>query len=238
MLKNAVKFSPVDGRVEVRTSCQGEAVRLSVRDGGIGIDRDQMEGIFDAFAQGGPAITRAFGGLGLGLSISRALVEAHGGRIWAESDGIGRGASFHVELATIAAPAAEPAAPPEQPATAADSMSLLLVEDHIDTAKVMARLLRVLGHRVTVAHTVADGLCAADAGRFDLVVSDLGLPDGSGLDLMNALRERHALRGICLSGFGMDDDLRRSGEAGFVEHLVKPVALETLSAALSRAAAA
>ena len=259
VLKNAVKFSPHRGRVLVRSEdAEGGRVRLSVTDSGVGIAAEDLECIFDAFAQGNAGVTRTFGGLGLGLSISRALVEGHGGRVWAESDGMGRGAKILIELLAESdtdSPAVRVNSRDAMFSTlnssqqvadaprdgvdgldgAASGLSLLLVEDHADTAKIMVRLLQAMGHDVTVTHTVAEAVAAAEAGSFDLVVSDLGLPDGSGLDLMSDLRDRHGLRGLCLTGYGMDEDLERSGAAGFVEHLVKPVSMEALSSALSRA---
>ncbi|HYG63607.1 MAG TPA: response regulator, partial [Thermoanaerobaculia bacterium] len=192
------------------------------------------------------------GGLGLGLSISKTLVEMHGGRLTAASEGWGRGALFTVRLPLPepgeleAEEAADPMAeaPVPRPAAApARPLSILLVEDHPDTAAALADLLRAAGHQVTVRGTVAEGKAAADevyaaGGGFDLLLSDLGLPDGTGLELMRHLGGCYALPGIALSGYGMDEDLQASREAGFSRHLVKPVDLSTLMAAIGEVAAA
>jgi two-component system CheB/CheR fusion protein len=246
LFSNAVKFTPPGGTIAVRSRCEpGRGVTVEVADTGIGIEPDVLEDIFDAFQQGTQVITRRFGGLGLGLAISKAIVELHGGSLTAASEGKGRGALFSVRLPAgnlvgrSAAPAvagtppvpdraAGPAQPPGAP------LHILLVEDHADTAEAMADLLRDLGYEVTVAGTVAAGLAAAERldGRVDLVLSDLGLPDGTGLDLMAELHGRYGVKGIALSGYGMEEDVRRSLEAGFERHLTKPINLQALQTAI------
>ncbi|MFP5286641.1 MAG: ATP-binding protein, partial [Thermoanaerobaculia bacterium] len=240
LLSNAVKFSGSEGRIRVRTSNEPPGwLRVEVIDNGPGIAEEALSRIFNAFEQGGRHVGRRFGGLGLGLVISKSLVEFHGGAITARSEGLGMGATFTVELASVPAPLLE--VPPEESSRSVPRRSLhvLLVEDHADTADALADLLRDRGHRVAVARTLADARRAArtaqegnDQDPLDLVVSDLGLPDGSGIDLMRELSARYGLRGIALSGYGMDEDVRRSLEAGFTLHLTKPVAPSALIAAL------
>jgi CheY-like chemotaxis protein len=178
------------------------------------------------------------------LSISRALAEAHGGMLEASSAGRDCGATFTLTIPAAtpvrfiapAPPAANDAnagAPPEPGAV----RRILLVEDHRDTAMIMLRLLRSANYQVEWSATVKDALHAAANGHFDLVVSDLGLPDGSGVELMRCLREKHGLKGIALSGYGMEEDVQKSREAGFSEHLIKPVNLEALRAAIVAAGA-
>jgi PAS domain S-box-containing protein len=250
LFSNAVKFTPAGGAITVRawreeTPANPHLV-VEVTDTGIGIEPESLADIFDAFQQGELAITRRFGGLGLGLAISKAIVELHGGSLSAASDGRGRGARFAVRLpvgdvrgspeAERSRPAREiPAPRPEEEEV---PLRILLVEDHVDTAEAMAELLRELGHQVTVAGSVADGLAAAESqeGRLDLVLSDLGLPDGTGLDLMSELHGRYGVKGIALSGYGMEEDVRKSLEAGFDRHLTKPINLQALQTAIQDAA--
>jgi PAS domain S-box-containing protein len=239
LLKNAVKFTPSDGRIEIRTANEGAGtIRIDVIDRGIGIEPETLPRLFNAFEQGDSSITRTFGGLGLGLAISKALVDQHGGTLSGVSAGRGKGATFTVTLHIVPAPPPEerdrvPPVPRE-----ARSLRLLLVEDHEPTLQVMTGLLEAAGHTVKAARDLASARRLAAEGELDLLVSDLGLPDGSGLDLMRELRERDGLRGIAVSGYGMEEDLRRSREAGFAEHLIKPINPDTLKAAIVRAAAA
>ena len=250
LFSNAVKFTPAGGGITVRSwreeAPAGSQLVVEVEDTGIGIEPEVLSGIFDAFQQGELAITRRFGGLGLGLAISKAIVELHGGSLAAASCGRGRGAKFSVRLpvgdlrssqeAERSGPVREIPAPP--PAAEAPPLHILLVEDHADTAEAMADLLREMGHQVTVAGSVAGGLeaAASQAGRLDLVLSDLGLPDGTGLDLMAELHGRYGVKGIALSGYGMEEDVRKSLEAGFDRHLTKPVNLQALQTAIQDAA--
>ncbi|WP_435016397.1 ATP-binding protein [Tundrisphaera sp. TA3] len=236
LLKNATKFTPEGGTVAVRTRDDGPRILIEVADTGIGIEPDALPLIFDAFEQGGAAVTRRFGGLGLGLAISRSLADAHGGSLRAASAGKGQGSTFTLGLPAVAAPAQRPEDAPPPAARPADSASLriLLVEDNADTLRVMSRLLAGRGHKVTTAADVASALRADQAGEFDLIVSDLGLPDGSGIDLMKILHARRPVPAIALSGFGMDDDLARSREAGFAAHLTKPVEFPDLEATIRR----
>lgn len=237
LIKNAVKFTPEGGTITLRSrNPSPERLELSVSDNGRGIERSFLPHIFDAFEQGGPHITRQFGGLGLGLAICRAVMELHGGLIRAESAGAGCGAEFVLEL-PVHLPGPQSEADPRTLASAermapADETRrrILLVEDHEHSAKAIARLLGRAGYEVRVVGSVKSALAAAEAAPFDLLVSDLGLPDGSGNDLMRQLRERHKLRGIALSGFGMEEDIARSREAGFEAHLVKPVRVQQLLA--------
>ncbi len=244
VIKNAVKFNSEGGHLNVRTEDTPEGqVRLQVVDSGVGIEPDVLPQIFNAFEQGGKDVTRLFGGLGLGLAISKALVELHGGTITAESPGRDQGATFTLSLDAApqgVRPAHAPGAPPD--AASEPGLHILLVEDHTDTREAIAELLRLYGHTIETADSVATAVAAvmADDGRclFDLVISDLGLPDGSGLDL---IREIHArcgdeVKAICLSGYGMEEDMRKSREAGFLAHLTKPVSLQELEAALQRVA--
>ncbi len=228
LVKNALKFTPVGGSIAVHTRNDAEGcLVLSVEDTGVGISAEALPHIFAAFEQGDMAGQHRYGGLGLGLAISRAIVEAHGGTIQADSKGAGHGAIFTVNLATINAPADD--APANIPLSApAPAMRLLVVEDDETTRTVLARLLTRGGHQVTTAGTIHEALLAFSAERFDAVVSDLGLPDGSGLDLMREFQRQRPVPGIALSGYGMEEDLRLTKEAGFFAHLVKPVNLDQL----------
>ena len=247
LIKNAVKFTPEGGFIAIRTRDEGDRLVVEVADTGVGIEGKALARIFDAFDQGDGSITQRFGGLGLGLAIGRSLAEAHGGRLTASSPGLNQGATFRLDLPTVDAPsiqteAAPSVAPPgDQEARPVGPLRILLVEDNLDTLRVMARLLLGRGHVVVRADSVASALAAAEDGEFDLLVSDLGLPDGSGLDLIRgirALRLGQTMPGIALSGYGLDDDIRRSQEAGFLEHLVKPVDFTALEAAIRRVARA
>jgi PAS domain S-box-containing protein len=243
LFSNAVKFTPEEGVMTVRTRRDGTDLFVEVTDTGIGIEADALKTIFDAFQQGEQGITRRFGGLGLGLAITKAIVELHGGSLSAKSAGRGQGAVFSVRLPSGDLPAAAQAPERPRPIEAtppekARELTILLVEDHTDTAEAMAELLRALGHEVTVAGSVAAGLAAVERldGRLDLVLSDLGLPDGSGIDLMQEVHQRYGVRGIALSGYGMEEDIRRSLEAGFDRHLTKPINLQALQAAIQETA--
>jgi CheY-like chemotaxis protein len=227
--------------VTVRSTDLGDdEIRVEVVDTGIGIDAELLPRIFDAFEQGASSITRQFGGLGLGLAISKALVEAHQGRITAHSDGPGTGSTFGVEMRTVVPASTQALSPRDGAAAIEHRLRILLVEDHADSAKVMQRLLRKAGHDVETAPSVAAALRAFEgaAAPFDLLVSDLGLPDGSGHDLMRELARRpNPVRAIALSGFGTEEDVQRSLAAGFAAHLTKPVPMATLRQMIAQVAA-
>ena len=248
LLSNAVKFTPEGGTIRVSTRIEtgegGEpSVVIEIADTGNGIDPDVLPRIFDAFEQGRLDTARLFGGLGLGLAISKAILDAHGGSLSAESGGRGQGTTFTVRMALYAGAAQAPAGAPDESAGAAERpLSILLVEDHADTADAIAELLRERSHHVAVAGSVAAALeiaaaAAAEGSGLDLVISDLGLPDGSGHTLMRELKDRYGLAGIALSGYGTEQDLRESETAGFAAHLTKPISLDTLLAEIRRVGA-
>lgn len=256
LLKNAIKFTPPGGRIYVRSrreENQGQRwLVVEVQDTGMGISSEVLPRVFGVFEQGDRAITRQFGGLGLGLAISKAIVDAHGGVITAESPGTDQGATFTVRLPLASAATAavetsfeDQAAQAPEAASETGNQHLLLVEDHPDTAQVMARMLRRNGFQITVAGSVAQGMAAVEAANANggeqpvrLVVSDLGLPDGTGHDLMHALSSRFHLRGIALSGFGMEEDVQRAERAGFARHLTKPIDFDKLLTAVRELLAA
>jgi two-component system, chemotaxis family, CheB/CheR fusion protein len=246
LLRNAIKFTPDGGRLQVRSSGFEEAAPgddagllvVEVEDSGIGMDIEQVERLFQPFEQGSKAITQSYGGLGLGLFIAHTIVQMHAGRLLASSGGPGAGSTFAVVL-PLAKHATQPSVPDKpEPARAPVAARVLYVEDHADSAAVMSKLLGMDGHAVTIAPTVADALRLAAEQPFDVVVSDIGLPDGTGHDLMRALRQRHGLSGIALSGFGTPDDVRKSRDAGFAEHLTKPVNFAAVERAMQRVLAA
>ncbi|MDB5694428.1 MAG: hypothetical protein JWO81_3491, partial [Alphaproteobacteria bacterium] len=236
IIKNSVKFTPSGGAVRVVTSNDEEGnVIIRVTDTGIGIPPEVLPKIFNAFEQGSVS-TQSFGGLGLGLAISHGIVAMHGGTIRAESEGTGRGAAFSVTLKTVPAPAPVPSRPTRAMAGGAGKLRLLLVEDHQSTREVLTALLRRSGHEVHAAGTGAAALdLAGSAGTLDVLISDLGLPDVSGLELIKEIqRLQPRITAIALSGYGMDEDVQRAKAAGFTAHLVKPVPFDQLQALLDR----
>jgi CheY-like chemotaxis protein/nitrogen-specific signal transduction histidine kinase len=236
LLKNAIKFTHENGDITISSTNPGpQMVNITVRDTGIGIEPDVMERIFNPFEQGERSLQRQYGGLGLGLAISKSLAQAHGGTLAVESDGRDRGSTFVLTMSTVSPPQAtftEPAATPTTP-----SLRILLVEDHQDTCSALQKLLVRRGHLVAATHTMRSAMEAATRGPFDLLISDIALPDGSGTELMSYLRAISGIPGIAISGFGMNGDITRSLDAGFAEHLVKPVKLEKLEQAIARVAA-
>lgn len=234
LIKNALKFTPTGGAITVTTRNDAEGwILVSVSDTGIGIGAEAMPNIFNAFEQGDVAGQHRYGGLGLGLAISRAIVEIHGGAIVAESEGDGCGATFTVSLATVEAPVADARTSFLQ-STPAPALRLLIVEDHEATRIVLTRLLMRSGHSTTTVGTVAEALAAYAVEHFDVVISDLGLPDGNGFDLMRTIQKLRPVPAIALSGYGMENDLRLTKEAGFFAHLVKPVNLDQLRLLLTQ----
>jgi signal transduction histidine kinase/CheY-like chemotaxis protein len=238
LIKNSVKFTPEKGRIVIETfNPSPDAIEIRTTDTGIGIEADKMPTIFNAFEQGQSSITRRFGGLGLGLAISKAMVAAHGGIIKAESHGRDRGATFIVTLETVAPPAVASSGGDKKPskgqagkraqATKA-KRRVLVVDDHLDTCTGMKMMLERRGYRVTLAHTANQAVEKTLHEEFDLVISDIGLPDRSGYELMQELSTTKGLRGIALSGFGMENDVSRARAAGFSEHLTKPINFDRL----------
>jgi PAS domain S-box-containing protein len=237
LIRNALKFTPEGGRIELRSwnNTVGETRRLfvEVRDTGRGFEGAIAPKLFEAFEQGRETRDRQ-GGLGLGLAISKGVMELHGGRITASSQGPGKGARFVIEIETIdEAPASlEPRPVPVPRLEPADErLRILLVDDHHETAEVLEEVLIDAGYEVRSAHTVHDAL-TADFDRVDLLISDIGLPDASGHDLMRSIRSHHQIKGLALSGYGTEADVRASYEAGFSLHLTKPVEVSTLLSAI------
>jgi two-component system, chemotaxis family, CheB/CheR fusion protein len=234
LLNNAIKFTPDGGCVGIRCRGQNGHVIIEVIDSGIGIEPVAQARIFNAFEQGSWGITRQFGGLGLGLAIAKRLVEMHDGTLCVQSEGKNTGATFRVSLPLSSL---QPDAETHIPASMAARLSkrILLVEDHGDTATSIKMLLEASGYEVEHAGDAAQALRALDSTGFDLLISDLGLPDKSGLDLMTGLRQRgNDIKSIALSGYGREDDVRRSQEAGFFRHLTKPVDADALMETVSK----
>jgi PAS domain S-box-containing protein len=235
LLSNAIKFTPADGSITVRTSNENGTVKIEVIDTGIGIEPEVLPRMFNAFEQGQQTVRRQFGGVGLGLSIVKSLIGMHKGSVSASSEGTGRGATFTLRLDTVTSPPLTGGgALSAGPAREKLPLRILLVEDHDDTRNVMTRLLRSFGCNVTAAGSVSEAMAIADRQEFDLLVSDIGLPDGSGMDVMRRLSAMQQVKGIAITGFGQDDDLRRSMEAGFATHLTKPVNFQTLHDAIQK----
>lgn len=246
LLNNAVKFTPRRGSVSVATDVTpdtGQAV-LSISDTGLGLTPGELGGIFNAFSQGEHARTEAsrFGGLGLGLAISQRLMELHGGAIAADSPGRNLGATFTLRLPRLAERQRQVRTDEAVDHAAGNSVSdppaprrILLVEDHEPTREALASLLGRRGHHVLVAGSVGEALKIFSESEIDLLISDVGLPDGNGHDLMIELRARRpGLQGIAFTGYGMEHDLERSRNAGFFAHLTKPVRVQALNAALAK----
>ncbi|MFC0397120.1 hybrid sensor histidine kinase/response regulator [Paraburkholderia rhizosphaerae] len=236
LIRNAAKFTPDGGHIYVRTRDERMHLQISVEDTGVGIEPAQIGKLFNAFEQGSQNMSRQFGGLGLGLAITKALTDAHGGTVTAYSPGAHCGATFTITLPTAEPPADKPVVADASIGYPAGALSILMIEDHEDTAEVMAQLIRTLGHEVTVVGRVADALAATQTASFDLIVSDVGLPDGTGIDFVRAFRERSDVPAIALTGFGTDEDIRRCLDAGFNAHLTKPVNFTQLEKAIESAA--
>jgi len=235
LIKNSVKFTPEKGRITIETlNPASDKIEARIIDTGIGIEQEKIDKIFNAFEQGQAEITRRFGGLGLGLAISKALIDAQGGKIRVQSAGNDKGATFSVELNTVLTPIGgdgerqDQQVDREQEPAISRHQRVLLVDDHHDTCIGMKRMLERHGYEITVAHSAEQAVEKIRSEDFDLLISDIGLPDRSGYELMREVRLNKDLPGIALSGFGSEQDINQAREAGFSEHLTKPINFERL----------
>jgi PAS domain S-box-containing protein len=239
LLSNAAKFTPSGGSIWLTAEPLDGEVVIRVRDTGVGLAADLLPNVFDLFVQGDASLDRTRGGLGIGLTLVRRLVELHGGRVEARSPGLGQGSEFLVYLPTVEATLAESAAESTQPAEphTARGLRIVIVEDNQDAAESMAMVLGLWGHEVQIAFDAMAALDLAERAAPDVIISDLGLPGMSGYDLAKKLRQ-HPTFGrvvlIALSGYARDDDKRRALAAGFDHHLVKPADLDSLAELLGR----
>lgn len=233
ILQNAAKFTPPEGRVTVTLEAVDGKARIRVRDSGAGMEPDTLGRLFQPFMQADVDLARTRGGLGLGLALSKALVQMHGGTIAATSGGRGNGSEFVIELPTGAgvAPTAEPAAPPQ-----AARRRVLVIEDNEDAAASLQEALEIVGHEVEVAHEGATGIDRARARRPDVLLCDIGLPDMDGHEVAKVFRSDPDLRSVFLvavTGYALPEDRKRATDAGFDEHLSKPMSLRGLEELLS-----
>jgi signal transduction histidine kinase len=244
LVHNAAKFTPAGGRLTIRTSNPDDspagaatgAGRLAVelQDTGQGIEPEMLPRIFEPFEQGRTASNPRSTGLGLGLSICRSLAVAHGGSLEASSPGPGLGSTFRLVLEPVAAPlVGNRNAAPTHPPQLRRRLKILLVEDNRDTLHFLALVLGHRGHQVRKAKNLAEAR-ASVSSDLDIVISDIELPDGTGMELMRELATNHRLPGIAMSGFGSEEDVRFSREAGFAAHLTKPIDVARLEAAIEQ----
>lgn len=239
LLDNAVKFRNGGSRITIHLSIDGgrrQAV-LAVRDEGIGIEPEMFPRLFEAFGQIDRSLERSRGGLGLGLSLVKGLVELHGGDVQAASGGRGLGTEFLIRLPLQEEPATLSEAAPAAPVAAGDSLRILVVEDHVDAANSLRMLLELLGHQVVVAYTGPEGVRLAKEWHPDVVLCDIGLPGLDGYGVADALRHDPATASaqmIAITGYGQEEDRRRAEQAGFDFHLTKPVDPRQLQPLLAR----
>jgi signal transduction histidine kinase len=238
LLNNAAKFTPPGGRIALSAEALGNTVRIRVTDNGIGLPPENAAAIFDLFVQAGHLPERSKDGLGIGLSLVKGLVELHGGTVRAMSAGEGQGSTFEVML-PIAADLPRPThAAAEEQADAGSAHRILVVDDNIDGAEMIAALLTQQGHTVAIGHSGTEALEKAASFHPDVIILDIGLPDASGHDIAGKLRQckaGQALTLIALTGFGTEDDKENARAAGFDHHLTKPVSFQALLATLAHA---
>ena len=238
LINNAVKFTSPGGEITVRTFNDKQArFHFEIVDTGIGIEPQRLASLFQPFEQADPSVTRQFGGLGLGLAISKRLVDLHGGTIEAESRGRSFGATFKVRLDTLREGAAASGVKNRIAGKGSKPLRILLVEDHQDTRRALSRLLTHFGHRVVTTGTVATAKQIVGSDQIDVLLCDIGLPDGSGYEVAAQARAKRRIKAIALTGFGTEKDVLRSKEAGFDFHLVKPVNFQELQSVLDQLAA-
>jgi CheY-like chemotaxis protein len=233
LLNNAAKYTDPDGRIDLTAVRVGAEAVVVVRDGGVGIAPELLPHIFDLFTQEGRSLSRSQGGLGIGLTLVKNLVEMHGGSVTARSEGLGRGSEFVVRLPAPAV--TTPARPPEDRSASGPGYPrrrILVVDDNVDSAKSLARLLaRLYGQEVRVAHDGPEALSIADEFRPEVVLLDIGLPGMDGNEVARRLRVRPEFEGVlivALTGWGQESDVERSRAAGFDHHLVKPASPEAI----------
>ena len=239
LLNNAAKFTPFGGRIEISTAREGAQAVISVADTGIGMAAELLPEVFEMFAQRQRSVDRAHGGLGIGLALVKRLVEMHDGTVEAQSEGAGRGSRFVVRLTALPATTAEPAVGAKTgTGVAGHDACVLIVDDNRDSADSMATLIGMLGFRTSVAYDGDEALRIAADLRPDVVLMDLGMPRMSGHEVARRLRAQSwaaSILLIALSGWGQDEDRRRTAEAGFDHHLVKPLDLDALTLLLAAA---
>ena len=236
LLVNALKYTPDGGDIEVEVRREGDDALLVVRDAGVGIPAALLPRIFEVFVQGAASLDRGQGGLGIGLALVHRLVTMHGGSVTAASEGEGRGSVFMIRLPGVTAPA-RPAPADEPAAKPATAARVLIVDDHEDARMTLKILLELLGYQVLEAGDGIEGLRMALAERPDVAVVDIGLPGIDGYEVAQRMRADAATRDmplIALTGYGQEEDRRRALDAGFDEHLVKPVDSRDLVAAMTR----
>jgi PAS domain S-box-containing protein len=232
ILGNAVKFTPDNGRIEIRTSNPVPGTwEAAISDSGIGMSENTLARIFRPFEQADEGGTPGVRGLGLGLSIVKALVEAHGGSLEARSDGLDKGSTLVLRLPLV--PEGVVTAP-KPVLTEPKSLRIFLLEDHEDSAQALASVLRGLGHTVKITRTVAQASAEICKGEYDLILSDIGLPDGTGIDFLGVARQFTKAPAVALTGYGMDEDIENCRKAGFEGHIIKPVEFEDLEKAVER----
>jgi PAS domain S-box-containing protein len=235
LLNNSAKYTEPGGRISLVVQLQGGEAVVTVQDNGIGLAAESMPGLFEIFSQVDRRLERTQAGLGIGLALVKGLTEAHGGRVEARSGGIGEGSTFIVRLpVTEADPVA--LAPQTEMAMTGPKGRILIVDDNRDGAASLAKLLTVMGNETRTAHDGMEGIIQAEAFRPDLIVLDIGLPKLNGYDACRRIRERPWAKNtliVAATGWGQDEDRRRSKEAGFDHHLVKPVDARELNRMLA-----
>jgi CheY-like chemotaxis protein/two-component sensor histidine kinase len=239
LLTNAAKYTDAGGRLWLSVGHERDQILITVRDSGVGIAAELLPRMFDLFAQGDRSIARSEGGLGIGLTLVQKLTEMHGGTVTATSEGPGKGSAFEVRLPALGDDPSHPLRPAaRRPYVARQRSRMLVVDDNVDTARGLAKLLRLLGHDVQVAFDGPGAIELARAYRPEIVLLDIGLPGMDGYQVVKQLRQEGCCRDsliIAASGYGQVEDRRRSQEAGFDHHLVKPVDYDALMSLLSPA---
>jgi signal transduction histidine kinase/ActR/RegA family two-component response regulator len=235
LLNNAAKYSENGGHIRLSASREGGEIVIRVKDAGIGIAPEKLPEMFQLFTQADHSSARSEGGIGIGLTIVKKLIEMHDGSIAAHSEGLGKGSEFVVRL-----PAAKQSSATQttkEPRLAGQALRILVVDDNVDTAKSMAILLALTGHHVMTAHSGAEAIAAAQTQRPDLVLLDIGLPGMDGYEVVKRLRQHPCCENsvfVAVSGYGQEEDYHRTEAAGFDYHLVKPIDFNALTLLLAK----